>query len=182
VAPTAVAILLVAAGCTSAESGDSVDGSPTGPPADSVTDGSAADAPGEGDDSGDDGSSVDEPGAELGTVSVEGAVYSITELRNCVPLSDDVIEGELELQGIGTSADGERVQIDVYVETLAGQPFNSVSWAGPEGVWGNPEDAAITFAGDRVSGSATLVEALTQEGALPIEFDLEVPADLIECR
>ncbi|MGY6498115.1 MAG: hypothetical protein ACXIUP_07790, partial [Microcella sp.] len=89
---------------------------------------------------------------------------------------------ELELQGIGVSDEGERVQIDVYVETIAGQPFDDVSWAGPEGIWGGPDDAQITLGADRVSGSATLVDALTQEGALAIEFDLEVPDELIECR
>jgi len=120
--------------------------------------------------------------AVVGTVTVGGTTYSVTELRNCEPLEQEGIERELELQGLGQSDDGERVQIDVYVQEIGGAPFDDVSWNGPEGVNGAPADADVQLTDDRVTGTATLVESLTQAGALPIEFDLDVPGELIGCR
>lgn len=122
-------------------------------------------------------------GGGMGSVTVDGQTYEVTELRNCEPLDDGTIERSLELQGIGT-LDGERFQIDVYQEAIAGVPFDDVSWSGPEGVFGGPEDAQIALdeEGERVSGTATLLDAMTQTDTLDIEFDLEVPAETIPCR
>lgn len=116
-----------------------------------------------------------------GTVTVDGASYTVDELRRCEPLDDATIERELELQAIGDH-EGERVQIDVYVQTLAGTPFDDVSWSGPEGVFGGPDDAAVEIAGDQVSGTATLVDAMSQTETVSIEFVLPLPADEIACR
>lgn len=129
------------------------------------------------------GDSAPSPADVRGLVTVDGVSYEISELRNCEPLSDGTVERELELQGIGKH-EGSRVQIDVYVQKLLGNPFDEVSWAGPEGVFGGPEDAAITLndSGTRVSGSATLVDAATQSETIAVEFDLEVPAETIACR
>jgi len=107
--------------------------------------------------------------------------YEITEVRRCDPLVMDMLERELEVQGMGDHED-ERVQIDVYVQEVGGTRLDEVSWTGPEGVFGGPEDARVTFDGSRVSGSATLVDGLTQEQTLPVSFDLEVPAEILSCR
>lgn len=133
---------------------------------------------------------VEEDGTEdasttaTGTATVGGTEYAIGDLRRCEPLEDDMIEVELELQGFGESADGERVQIDVYVQTIGGTPLDDVSWAGPEGIFGNnsTDGADVTFTGDQVSGTATMVDALSQTEELDITFDLPVPAELIACR
>lgn len=129
---------------------------------------------------------VEGPGGEAtsgpsGTVQVDGVDYVLTEFRRCEPLQDGTIDRELELQGIG-EADGDRIQIDVYVETIGNLPFNDVSWAGPEGVFGGPEDAEIEIVDDQVSGSATLLDAMSQTETLDIRFDLPIPADEIACR
>ena len=117
----------------------------------------------------------------LGTVVVDGVEYDITEVRNCEPLSDGTVERELELQGFGTHDDGERVQIDVYIQTLAGVPYDDVSWNGPEGVFGGPDDADIALINDGaiVTGSATLVDAMNQTETIGIGFTLEVT---VACR
>lgn len=121
------------------------------------------------------------PAATRGWVEVEGTRYDITELRRCEPFEMDLLESELELTGLGES-DGERVQIDVLVQTMAGMPADDVSWAGPEGIFGGPEDADVSFTGDRVSGTATLLESLMMEETLAVSFDLEVPTEIHECR
>lgn len=121
--------------------------------------------------------------AEQGIVIVDGTEYSITELRNCEPLVDGVFERELELQGLG-EADGERVQIDVYLQQANGVDLHEVSWSGPEGVFGGPENPNITLdaAGTSVRGVATLVDGMTQTETVQVDFDLAVPAETIACR
>ncbi|UFU07340.1 hypothetical protein [Ruania halotolerans] len=122
-------------------------------------------------------------GAVLGIVTVDDVQYEITELRNCEPLQQEMVERELELQGFGEH-DGERVQIDVYIEELAGVPYNDVAWAGPEGVYGSPDGAEVTLdaGGASVRGVATLKDAMTQTETVRVDFDLDVPADTIACR
>lgn len=175
----AAAVLMATAACAGTDS------EPEGPPEEEPV----ATAAGE------DEATLPEPEAEpeddadaqaatvRGTVTVDGTRYEITELRNCDPYQDDMVDTELELQGLGEH-DGERVQIDVYVQTIAGTPLDDVSWSGPEGVFGGPEDADVTLdaGGTSVSGAATLLDALTQTETVDIEFDLDVPAGTIACR
>lgn len=80
----------------------------------------------------DDGDSADtqqEPESitGAGTVTVDGTDYAISEVRRCEPLDDGTVERELELQGIGEAPGGERVQMDVYVQTIGGAPFDDVA-------------------------------------------------------
>lgn len=158
---------------------------PVTPPADDVSDSTTDDV-----DSGDDVAADDSeeaqdeqdaPLASRGTVEVAGTTYQITELRRCEPLQMEMFDRDLELQGSGEH-DGQRVQIDVYVQKIAGQQSDDVSWAGPEGVFGGPQDASVNYDGNTVSGSATLVDGLTQEEELPVSFDLEVPSEILDCR
>lgn len=122
-------------------------------------------------------------GQVRGVVTVDGTSYDITELRNCEPIDDGTIERELELQGLGEH-EGERVQIDVYLQKIAGTTLHEVSWAGPEGVFGGPEDPNVTLdaAGTSVRGVATLFDSMTQTDTVEVDFDLEVPAETIDCR
>src|SRR5690606_32184930 len=119
-----------------------------------------------------------EPEAVRGTVVVDGVSYDMTTMRNCEPFEVEGIDVALELQGLGEH-DGERVQVDVYIQTIGGMPSDDVSWAGPEGVYGGSDDAAVTLdeAAGRVVGTATLKDSLTQTETIGIEFDLEVPAE-----
>ncbi len=129
------------------------------------------------------GAGQDAAGDVLGLVTVDDVQYEITELRNCEPLQQEMVERELELQGLGEH-DGERIQIDVYIEELAGAPYNDVAWSGPEGVFGTQESADVTLdaGGTSVRGVATLQGALTQTETVTIDFDLPVPAETIACR
>lgn len=131
-----------------------------------------------------------EPAEALGAVRVNDAItYSITELRKCEPFEDDMIERELELQGLGTH-DGERIQLDIYLETIGGAPHNHFSWAGPEGVFGSDpldgssSDARITWGPDNASvlGSATLFDSMTGEERIMVDFDVQVPSETVACR
>lgn len=124
----------------------------------------------------------DEPLGEIvGQVDVAGTTYDILEVRRCEPLQMEMLDRDLEVQGFGVHG-GERVQIDVYVQEVAGQQLDEVSWAGPEGIFGGPEDVAVTFDGSVVRGSATVRDALTQEQTLPVTFELEVPDEIVQCR
>ena len=179
----AAAVLTATAACAGADPEASPAEEPVAAPAEGDTSPQdptdEPDGPAEGSE--DDGDSQVAP--VRGTVTVDGTRYEITELRNCDPYEMDMIDVELELQGIGEH-DGERVQIDVYVQTIAGTQADDVSWAGPEGVFGGPEDANVTLDADGTSvrGVATLLDALTQTETVDIEFDLDVPAGTIACR
>lgn len=131
-----------------------------------------------------DGETDAEPASVLGTVRINDfTTYAITELRNCEPLNDGTIERELELQGFGEH-EGERIQIDVYKQMIAGSAGNEVSWSGPEGVFGSSEVASITWGpGDtNVLGSSEMVDSMTQTERLMVGFDLQVPPDTVACR
>lgn len=133
-----------------------------------------------------DESSQEAPTGFAGTVTVDGTSYTIYETIRCEPFEDErlaIVERELELQGFGEQ-NGERVQIDVYIEAISGTPSNSISWSGPEGVYGMGEalSADITQADGRVSGSAELVDARTFSDSINVEFQLDVPADTFACR
>lgn len=120
----------------------------------------------------------------LGVVRINQVItYSITELRNCEPMNDGTIERELELQGFGQH-EGERIQIDVYKQMVAGSAGNEVSWSGPEGVFGSSDVAGITWGPDDASvlGSSELVDSMTQTERLMISFDLQVPTETVACR
>ncbi|GHC83762.1 hypothetical protein GCM10007079_25160 [Nocardiopsis terrae] len=134
------------------------------------------------------GADRDDTGAVLGTVSVDGAEYEITEVRNCVPLEQVGIERELELQGFG-DLDGETVQVDAYVQTIGGASMDSVSWSGPEGVFGSGQGAAgsgqevaLEVSGDQVTGSAVLGDALAGTETVSVELTLPVPDELVDCH
>lgn len=123
-------------------------------------------------------------GEVLGTVRINDlTTYTITELRNCEPLDDGTIDRELELQGFGQH-EGDRVQIDVYKQMVAGSAGNEVSWSGPEGVFGSSGVAQITWGPDEanVLGSSTMVDGLTQTERIRVAFDMQVPAETVACR
>lgn len=126
--------------------------------------------------------------ANEGRVSVDGNDYRIERLRLCEP--HEIAGGttvELELQG-DTRVDGERAQIDLGILSLAGGALkqHSVSWSGPEGVFGNdqgmPSDEVITLADGRASGEATLSDAFGSGETVEVRFDLPLPTDTFACR
>lgn len=170
-APVALAAAFVLAGCAAGAD------EPTEPNGSTAEEAPAGEAPSEEAPEGEEPS-----GTVQGTATVGGTTYDITELRNCEPLQQEAIESSLELQGFGEAADGERVQIDVYIQSIGGSPLDVVAWSGPEGVYGTQEHADVQLAGDRVSGSATMVDSFTLEEELAIEYDLAVPSELIACR
>ncbi|KOX09967.1 hypothetical protein [Nocardiopsis sp. NRRL B-16309] len=127
-------------------------------------------------------------GTVLGTVSVDGVEYEITEVRNCVPLEQAGVEREVELQGRG-SVDGETIQVDAYVQTIGGAPMDSISWSGPEGVFGSNQGAtgsgqevALEVSGSQATGSAVLNDALAGTETVSVEFTLPVPDELVDCH
>ncbi|QOR71582.1 hypothetical protein IM660_04635 [Ruania alkalisoli] len=182
-------LVLSVAACTS-PAADSGTDEPAGTETESTEDADApaADEPAA-EDAGDEpteeaGAGQDAAGAVLGLVTVDDVQYEITELRNCEPLQQEMVERQLELQGLGEH-DGERIQIDVYIEEIAGAPYNDVAWSGPEGVFGAPEsvdEVTLDAGGTSVRGVATLQDALTQSETVTVDFDLPVPAETIACR
>lgn len=187
-----VVLLLGACGAaTESPTSDEI-AEPVNPPAGDVSDPTANAAdPGDDAPAGDDAAADDSEEAQgerdaplgeiVGQVDVAGTTYDILEVRRCEPLQMEMLDRDLEVQGFGVHG-GERVQIDVYVQEVAGQQLDEVSWAGPEGIFGGPEDAAVTFDGSVVRGSATVRDALTQEQTLPVTFELEVPDEIVQCR
>lgn len=137
-----------------------------------------------------DGSGSDDAATSTvyGTAVVDGVEYELHELRRCEPTDVDQVERELELTARGRMPAGEGydggdwVQIDVYVQDIGGADFDAVSWAGPEGVFGTNDAANVSYSGDRVTGTAVLVDSLTQEQTISVTYDVEVPEELLDCR
>ena len=135
-----------------------------------------------------------------GSVTVDGTTYALDEVNRCDPSDLDIagLERELEVQFFGRSTDGERVQIDLYHERFCCIPAHDVSGAGPEGIFGTSlieqgggwvddaenqyPDPPVSFDGTRATGSLVLVDALTFEETIDIDFDVTVPEDLNVCR
>ncbi|MDN4480902.1 hypothetical protein [Demequina muriae] len=123
-----------------------------------------------------------------GTAVVAGVEYELHDVRRCEPTDVDQVDRELELTARGVMPEGEGhdggdwVQIDVYVQQIAGMDFDQVSWAGPEGVFGTNDATEVTYSGERVSGTAAMVDGLTQTETLTVAYDIEVPDEIIDCR
>ncbi|MFW7413766.1 hypothetical protein [Demequina sp. SO4-18] len=127
-------------------------------------------------------------GTVYGTAVVDGVEYELHELRRCEPADQEMIDIELELTGRGQVPagegynDGDWVQIDVYVQQIAGADFDSVSWAGPEGVFGTDDPTEVGVGDGRVSGTAATVDSLTGEPGVTVTYDIEVPDEILDCR
>lgn len=125
----------------------------------------------------------------VGTFTVNNQEYQLHEVRRCIPSEAEGVERELELQARGSLAEwsdygsDDWVQADIYVQEIAGQKYDDVSWSGPEGVFGSTVDPAeVAFSGALVAGRATLVDGLTQEDTVVVSFTVEVPAEEVDCR
>lgn len=125
----------------------------------------------------------------VGTFTVNNQEYQLHEVRRCIPSEAEGVERELELQARGSLAEwsdygsDDWVQADIYVQEIAGQKYDDVSWSGPEGVFGSTVDPAeVAFSGALVVGRATLVDGLTQEDTVVVSFTVEVPAEEVDCR
>jgi hypothetical protein len=139
-----------------------------------------------------DGDGASEPPEDLevlGSVTVDNQEYQLHEVRRCIPLEAEGVERELELQARGFVSAGEGydgedwVQLDVAKQTIAGAPYDDVSWAGPEGVFGSTvQPSEVVFSGTMATGRGTLVDALTQEATVTVSFMVDVPEEEIDCR
>ncbi|WP_304454818.1 hypothetical protein [Nocardiopsis sp. YSL2] len=176
----ALALTPVASACSALNTGD---GDATAQGEEAVVEETAAEEGGQEEDSDSNG-----PDTVLGTVTVDGAEYQITEVRNCAPLEQAGVERELELQGRGVF-DGEAIQVDAYVQTIGGASMDSVSWSGPEGVFGSQQAAmgsgqevVLEVSGDQATGRAVLSDALEGSETVSVEFTLPVPGELVDCH
>ncbi len=136
---------------------------------------------------------------DFGSATVAGTTYGFERALRCDPdsLGVEGITSEIEAQFLG-SADGGRIQLDIMTSELAGMPMHSVSWAGPEGIFGATftqvgdswmgegddtyQDAPIVISGDRATGSVVLYDSFTMEDALDLDFDVTIPSETFACR
>lgn len=149
-----------------------------------ATDGEASaadDADGEPDaDGGDDAVSGGGTVIADATLVVEGVAYEVTGLRRCQEDGAFFGEVDLEYQVFAEGPDGSG-QLDLFIDEFLDQ----VSWAGPEGVYGNVENEVDAgFAGDRAASTVTLQDARTAEGEFEVVYDLPVlpESDAVACR
>ena len=130
---------------------------------------------------------------------VRPLIYSFNRALRCDPdtLGVEGVSSEIEAQFLG-SGDGDNLQLDLMVSEVAGMPMHSVSWSGPEGIYGASfskigdswmgdgndtyQDAPIVISGDRATGSVVLYDALTMEDPLEVDFDVTIPSETFACR
>ena len=183
------------------------DGGATSAPGDTASDDTADDdggtSDGTADGSSDDAAGDDQDGSAgsgaAGTVTVDGTTYGLDAAMQCDPTDTgvEVLERSLEAVFWSQTSDG-RIQLDVYIEEFGGIPAQSVSWAGPEGIYGSSitqlggtwtgdnddtyADAPVSVDGTRATGSLTLWDAMTMEESIDLDFDVTFPAELTSCR
>lgn len=160
---------------------------------DAPADDGDADAPADDEE----GDSVPEVGSgDAGTVTIDGTTYDMNQALLCDPDSADteMSDRELELQVLGEGGN----QLDVYISEMAGVPLHDVSWAGPEGIYGNGisqmggawtgqagdtyADPPISVDGNRATGSVVLYDAMTMEESIELDFDVVIPSETFACR
>ncbi len=139
-----------------------------------------------------DSADLDETAQDLevmGTFTVNNQEYQLHEVRRCIPTDAEGVERELELQARGSLAEwsdygsDDWVQADIYVQEIAGERYDDVSWSGPEGVFGSSvEPAEVAYSGTMVVGRGTLVDGLTQEETVVVSFMIDVPTEEVDCR
>jgi hypothetical protein len=113
-----------------------------------------------------------------GELVVAGTAYEPREALVCEDDGAFPMDVELEYQAFADGPDGPG-QLDVFISELGAD----ASWSGEEGIYGDGlSNSDITFTGDRVSGTATVVDAMGSEETLEISFDLEVPSTTFACR
>jgi hypothetical protein len=117
---------------------------------------------------------------ELGSFTVEDQTFAVTSLNRCEPFSDT--PGNLDLQAIAQGAllnlpvgDGGTT-LDISVQGSAVEAaWGSISFAHD----GEPVDFTVT--GDRITGDATLTDALGSGTTVEVSFDVAIPEDVNEC-
>lgn len=137
------------------------------------------------------GSEADAEREIVGEITVGITPYQLHEVWRCIPSEVEGLDRVLELQArgvvpAGTGYDGEDwVQVDVHVQEVAGAPYNEVSWAGPEGVFGSsvqPAEVVYVEGATTLVARGTLADALTQEDTVSVSLTVEVPEEAIDCR
>lgn len=123
------------------------------------------------------------PDAEVGAMgsfTVDGQTFAVTDLNRCDPFFDE--PGNIDLQAIavgailnlpvlggGTSIDIS-VQGSALVELAGSNVFGEVS--------GEPAFAVVD---DRISGSATLGDTMGSDAVVEVTFDVAIPDEIREC-
>ena len=114
-----------------------------------------------------------------GSFTVNGQQIGVDEVRRCMPFS----EGSIDLQGIG-----QRVQL-FLVFTEAGELLDPSVQGGyindefGSRAFGDFEfgSGTLEYSGDRVTGSATVGDSFGGGETVDLTWDIEVPADEIDC-
>jgi hypothetical protein len=143
-------------------------------------------AQGADDGGGDEASNGDEAGdgdeaavTEMGTITINGDVYAVTNLNRCIPFSES--DDDLDLQALSNG-----VKINLYA-TAGTIDDVSVDGSGVEAEYGSMafgEDPAIsdaTIADGRTSGSATIGDSLGSGTTVDIEWDVQIPDEARDC-
>ena len=155
-----------------------------------------ADSPSTETEPSDEGASGGEPETDaereiVGEITVGMTPYQLHEVWLCTPSEVEGFDRVLELQArgyvpAGTGYDGEDwVQVDVHVQEVAGTPYDDLSWAGPEGVFGSsvqPAEVVYFEGATTLVARGTLADALTQEETVSASLSVAVPEEEIDCR
>lgn len=198
----AIVVALFMAGTLAACGDDTAESSGETPnaetPSETTTDDQSDDSGEAGDEGGSQGDNVGTTG-DAGTATVDGTSYEFDRALRCDVDSMGVegVSSEIEAQFLG-SAGGDRVQLDILISEFAGMPMHSVSWAGPEGIFGGTfteaggswmgegddvyQDAPVSINGDRATGSVVLYDAFEMVDTIEVDFDVVIPADTFACR
>jgi hypothetical protein len=172
----ATGLLLFGCGGNSATVADPTDGSE--PPGDSAP--SALDSNQPSSDEADTGGGAPPAAGDMGSYSVEGQTFDVTLLNRCPPFQDE--PGNVDLQALSQGsllnlyvADGGET-LDVSVQGSAVQEaWGSIAFT----LDGGPLDFSVTA--DRITGSATLVDAEGGGDSVDVTFDVAVPDEINDC-
>lgn len=132
----------------------------------------------DGDTSGEVGS-----GAGLGTITVDTTTYGVVEVVNCEPVqTSDLVTEVFDVIAVAQSAAGDDALFFAYTQEQSGAKANFIDYQGPEGTLSTPGGNA-TFVLDSgvLSGASSVVDDGNTQTFM-IQFEFELPAELVDCE
>lgn len=119
------------------------------------------------------------PVTEMGTITINGDVYAVTNLNRCIPFSES--DDDLDLQALGVG-----VKINLYgtSDTIDDVSVDGSGVAQSYGSMAFGKDPAIsdaTVADGRTTGSATIGDSLDSGTTVDVEWDVQIPDEARDC-
>lgn len=130
-------------------------------------------------DDGDEAGGGEAPVTEMGTITINGDVYAVTNLNRCIPFSES--DDDLDLQALGVG-----VKINLYgtsgtIDDVSVDGRNVEQSYGSMAFGKDPAISDATIADGRTTGSATIGDSMDSDTTVDVEWDVQIPDEARDC-